>query len=149
MSEVRRISLIKPTIQTPYHIDFAWWQKTDNSWRVAMESLLCAEHQHIFADLPEGQMVDWIDSETAEVQPMDGIQHILISHCARQQEFLNEHTALVEAVFRLLLANENKPMSAEELSRRLNRPAEVILKTIAGPRVYRGLRPYAGEIQPL
>ena len=144
MSEVKKISLIKPTVQTPYHIDFEWWQKTDNSWHVALESLLCPEHQRIFSDLPAGQMVDWIEPETAEVHPMDGLQHVLISHCARQQEFLNEHTALVEAIFRILLANENRPMSAEEMSQRLNRPSEVILKTIAGPRVYRGLRPFAG-----
>ncbi len=144
MSEVKRVSLIKPTVQTPYHIDFDWWQKNDNSWHVTLESLLCDDHERVFADLPEGQMVDWIDPETAEIRPMDGLQHILITHCARQEEFLNEHTALVEAIFRVLLANENMPMTAEQLSIRLNRPAEVILKTIAGPRVYRGLKPCNG-----
>ena len=56
--------------------------------------------------------------------------------------FLDEHTAVVEAIFRVLLANGNTPMSAEELGARLNRPAEIILKTIAGGRVYKGLRPY-------
>jgi biotin operon repressor len=50
----------------------------------------------------------------------------------------------VEGVFRLLLANGNAPISAEELGRRLNRPADTILKTIAGVRVYKGLRPYNG-----
>jgi hypothetical protein len=35
-------------------------------------------------------------------------------------------------------------LSAEELGARLNRPADIILKTIAGPRVYKGLRPFAG-----
>jgi len=86
--------------------------------------------------------VDWIDPETAEVRQMDGLQHILISHCAKQPGFLDEHTAVVEAVFRLLLASGNTPMTAEELSARLGRPADTILKTIAGPQVYKGLRPY-------
>jgi hypothetical protein len=83
-----------------------------------------------------------VDPETAEVHPMDGVQNTLINHCAKQEGFLDEHTAMVEGIFRLLLANGNAPMSAEELAIRLNRPAETILKTIAGPRVYKGLRPH-------
>ncbi len=144
MNDGKKFSLIKPTIQTPYHIDFDWWRMNDNSWHVTLESMLCQEHQQVFANLPEDQKIDWVDPETAEVKPMDGLQHILLTHCARQEEFLTAHTALVEAVFRVLLANDNSPLSAEQLSLRLNRPADVILRTIAGPRVYKGLKPYNG-----
>ncbi len=142
MSEVKMVSLIKPTIHTPFHIDFDWWRVTDNNWHVALQALLCPEHQVTFATLPEGQVIDWIDPETAEVRQMDGLQHIIIEHCAKQPGFLDEHTVLVEGVFRLLLANGNSPMTPEALGSRLNRPADTILKTIAGARVYRGLRPY-------
>ena len=142
MNETKMTSLIKPTIQTPFHVDFDWWRATDNNWHVALQGLLCPEHQEAFATLPEGQLIDWIDPETAEVRQLDGLQHTIISHCARQADFLNEHTALVEGVFRLLLANGNTPIAAEELGRRLNRPADTILKTIAGVRVYKGIRPY-------
>ncbi len=142
MTDVKKISLVKPTIQMPFHIDFDWWHANDRNWHIALESMLCPEHQQAFASLPEGQLVDWVDPETAEVHQMDGLQHTLITHCAKQAGFLDEHTAVVEAIFRLLLANSNTPMSAEELGARLNRPAEIILKTIAGPRVYKGLRPY-------
>jgi len=142
MTEAKKFSLIKPTVQTPFHIDFEWWRENDNSWRVALESLLCPEHKEAFSNLAEGQQIDWIDPETAEVRPMDGLQHVLIDHCARQPDFLTEHTALVDAVFRILLAGGNLPMSAEELGLRLGRPADIILRTIAGPRVYKGLRPY-------
>jgi hypothetical protein len=82
-----------------------------------------------------------VDPETAEVKVVDGIQHTLMSHCARQPDFVNEHTALVEAVFRLLLVNGNQPMSAEDFAARLNRPAATILTTLTGQRVYKGLRP--------
>jgi hypothetical protein len=58
-----------------------------------------------------------------------------------QPDFLNAQTTVVEGVFRLLLVNGNQPMSASELSKKLGRPADTILRTIAGPRVYRGLRP--------
>jgi hypothetical protein len=144
MTEGKKLSLLKPTLQTPFHIDFEWWQANDNNWHVALESLLCPEHQAAFADLPEGQMIDWVDPETAEVRQLDGLQNTLLAHCAQQPGFLDEHTALVEAVFRLMLTNGNTPMSVEELSRQLNRPGDLILKTIAGARIYKGLRPFIG-----
>lgn len=142
MSELKKFSLLKPTIQMPFHIDFDWWQANDENWHVALISMLCPEHQVAFANLLEGQSIDWVDPETAEVRQMDGLQYTLIQHCARQEGFLDEHTVMVEAIFRTLLANGNTPMSAEELGARLKRPADIILRTIAGPRVYRGLRPY-------
>lgn len=141
MPEVKRFSLLKPTVETPFHIDFDWWKQNESDWHVFLRSMLCPEHQEAFANMEEGQMIDWVDPETAEVKPVNGIQHALMTHCALQPDFLNERTALVEAVFRLFLANGNVPMSAQELSAKLNRPAETILRTLAGPRVYHGLRP--------
>lgn len=141
MAPTRRFSLIKPTLQTPFHIDFDWWQKNERDWHVYLRSLLCPEHQEIFEDLQEGETIDWVDPKTAEVKPVNGIQHALMSHCARRPEFVNERTALVEAVFRLFLTNENMPMTAEELGALLHRPPETILRTLSGPRVYKGLRP--------
>ena len=135
------MSLLKPTARTPFHVDFEWWKQNERDWHVFLRSLLCAEHQEAFVNVEEGQMIDWIDENTAEVKPVDGIQHTLMSHCAHQSDFVNERTALVEAVFRTFLVNGNTPMSAEDLSKRLKRPAETILRTLAGPRVYRGLRP--------
>ena len=141
MTEMKRPSLLKPTVQTPFHIDFQWWKQNERDWHVFLRSLLCLEHQAAFANYEEGQLIDWIVPLTAEVKTVDGIEHALMSHCALQPDFVNERTALVEAVFRLFLVNGNSPMSAEDLSARLNRPADTILRTLAGPRVYRGLRP--------
>lgn len=140
------MSLLKPNTKTPFHIDFAWWKKNERDWHVFLRSLLCSEHQEAFAEAEEGGIIDWIDPKTAEVKQVDGIQHTLISHCALLPEFCEPRTALVEAVFRAFLANGNVPMSAEDLSKKLERPAETILRTISGPRVYRGLRPYQQNI---
>jgi hypothetical protein len=142
MSELKKFSLVKPTVRMPFHIDFDWWRANDENWHIALIGMLCPEHQAAFTNLSDGQSIDWVDPETAEVRQMDGLQYILIQHCAKQEGFLDEHTVMVEAILRLLLANGNSPMSAEELAARLNRPADTILKTIAGPRVYKGLRPY-------
>jgi hypothetical protein len=145
------MSLLKPTAQTPFHIDYAWWEKNDRDWRVFLRSFLCAEHQVLLQDVPEDSIIDWIDPQTAEVQQVDGIQHALMSHCALQPDFVNEHTTVVEAVFRAFLVNGNQPLTPAELSKKLQRPAEILLRTLAGARVYRGLRPVSAsqsEIAP-
>lgn len=141
MIEGKRFSFIKPTVQTCFHIDFDWWSKNDRSWRVYLRSNLCPEHQQAFEDLQVGDEVDWVDPETAEVQVVDGLQHVLITHCAKQADFIPEHSTLVDAVFRVFLANGNMPLTPIELSERLGRPADTILKTLSGTRVYKGIRP--------
>ena len=142
MVEGKRFSLVKPTVNTPFHVDFEWWKKNERDWHVYLRSLLCADHQEIFANVEEGEMIDWVDPATAEVKPVDGIQNALMTHCVKQPDFLTEQTAMVEAVFRLFLTNGNIPMTSQELGKRLNRSPETILRTLAGPRVYKGLRPF-------
>ena len=140
------MSLLKPTIKTPFHIDFDWWKNNERDWHVFLRSLLCPEHQQVFAETEEGGLIDWIDPKTAEVKQVDGIQHALMSHCALLPGFTDSHTAMVEAVFRIFLVNGNIPMSSDDLAKKLERPADTILRTISGPRVYRGLRPYQQNV---
>lgn len=140
MTSIKRPSLVKPSLQTPFHIDFSWWSQNDREYRVHLRGLLPPAYQESFDEL-EGKLVDWVDPETAEVQQVDGLQHILITEVAQRDDFLGERTALVEAIFRLLLKSGNTPMTAEEIGEQLNRPAKQILRTLSGPRVYRGLRP--------
>jgi hypothetical protein len=141
MAEGKRSALVKPDMTTPFHIDFDWWQKNERDWHVYLRSLLCTEHREVFENIEEGQKVDWVDPDTAEVKPVDGLQNALMSHCVQQPDFLTEQTALVEAAFRLFLTNGNIPMSSDELGKRLNRPANTILRTLGGARVYKGIRP--------
>ena len=142
MSEPKKFSLLKPTLETPFHVDFNWWQSNDNNWHVSLRDMLCPEHQEALAGMAEDHLIDWVDPKTGEVSELEGLQTILINHCAQQEGFLDNHTALVEAVFRLFLATGNKPQTPLELGERLNRPADTILKTIAGMRVYKGIKPY-------
>lgn len=141
MAELKRLSLVKPTLQTRFHIDFDWWSQNDRDWRVYLRNFLCPEHQEAFADIDLSEQVDWVDPDTAEVQRVDGLQNILITHCAKQRSFITQQTTLVDSVFRLFLSNGNIPMSSEELADHLGRDAHVILKTLSGVRVYKGLRP--------
>ena len=141
MSEVKRFSLVKPTVQTPFHIDFDWWQQNENDWHVHMRSVLCEMHQQAFSNWETNQFIDWVDPDTAEVRTLDGLQQTLITHCAREAEFITAHTTLVDGVFRALLAHGNAPLTSMELGEILGKTPEIILKTISGPRVYKGIRP--------
>jgi len=141
LAEIKRLSLVKPSLQTRFHIDFDWWRQHDRDWRVYLRNFLCPEHQQAFADLDVSEKVDWVDPETAEVQRVDGLQNILITHCAKQQSFITQHTTLVDSVFRIFLSNGNIPMTPDELAEELGRYAWVILKSLSGQRVYTGLRP--------
>lgn len=141
MSKPKLSSLLKPTVETPFQIDFDWWMEHDRSWRVHLRSCLCEEHQEMYADFSGDEKVDWIDPETAEVQIVDGLQHTLISHCAKDEDFITEHTTLTESLFRLFLSNGNQPLSPAELAEELDRQPGKILQTISGPRVYKGIRP--------
>ncbi len=142
MIETKRYSLVKPTTDTPFHIDFDWWRQHDSNWRVYLHDCLCQEHQAAFSNLEESDSVDWIDPLTAEVQSVDGLQHILITHCARQPEFLTVNTSLVDAAFRVFLADGNAPLTPRELAERTGKSADTILRTLTGPVVYKGIRPY-------
>jgi hypothetical protein len=139
--DTKRFSLVKPTVQTPFHIDFTWWKQYDNNWRVYLMSCLCPEHQLSLENADQNVFVDWIDPETAEIQQVDGLQNILINHCAKLDGFVTTQTSLVDSVFRILLANGNSPLTPDELSQRLNRPATTILLTLTGLQVYKGIRP--------
>jgi hypothetical protein len=141
VTELKRFSLVKPTLQTRFHIDFDWWGQNDRSWRVDLFSFLCPEHQEVFSNVRDNDVIDWVDPETAEVQQVDGLQHILITHCAKQPGFIEDRTSLVEASFRLFLSNGNTPLTPVELAEQLSRSPSVILQTLSGPRVYKGLRP--------
>ena len=141
MQEIKRFSLVKPTTQTPFHIDFDWWKNQEKNWRVYLFSYLCSEHQSAFANNSGVTLIDWVDPETAEVFSVDGLQHILMDHCATQPGFVTQNTSLVDSVFRLLLANGNTPLTPIQLGEATGRPPETILRTLAGATVYKGIRP--------
>jgi hypothetical protein len=144
MVETKRFSLIKPTTETPFHIDFDWWKQHDSNWHVYLQSCLCDEHQNKFTDHSTEIVLDWIDPITAEVHQIDGLQHIVMNHCALQPGFISEKTSLVDSVFRTFLANGNQPLSSLDLQEKTQRPATTILRTIGGPQVYKGIRPFQG-----
>ncbi len=142
MSEPKKFSIIKPTLDSPFQIDFDWWKTNENDWRVFLIDYLCPVHKELFQNADTEKLIDWVDKDTGEVHSLDGIQHTLIAHCAKEPGFVSINTALVDAVFRTFLANENIPLTPNELSILIQQPASKILLTFSGIQVYKGIRPY-------
>jgi len=132
----------KPTVDTKFHIDFQWWEKRNQDFRLDLHAQLCEECRAKYPSHKETQMVDWVDSETAEVRRVDALWQSLMTCCRDKPGFITEHTALTTSVFRSFLANGNVPLSPKELYEALGRRTpELILRTIGGRRVYHGIRP--------
>ncbi|NSW51589.1 MAG: hypothetical protein HPY85_03685 [Anaerolineae bacterium] len=142
MTDSPLFSLLKPTVDTAFHIDFHWWKTHEHDWHVHLEKCLCEGHKAYFAEVDPKETIDWIHPETAEVQQVDALQHMLIEHCARQPEFCTPQTTLVEAVFRMFLANGNTALTPRELETLTGKDATTILRTIGGHKVYMGIRPF-------
>lgn len=134
--------LVRPTLDTKFHIDHKWWERTDHDIQVLLRSLLCQEHQELFKDMEAGALVDSVDPNTGEVMRVPAIQNVLIMHCAQQRDYITRQTPLVNAIIRIFLANQNTPLSARELGERLGKPPATVLRTISTPMVYKGIRPY-------
>jgi hypothetical protein len=133
-------SRVKPTPDTKFHIDYSWWEREDRQLRSYLISHLLPDQRNQFETNTETNVVDWIDPDTAEVRRVDALQQAL-THAAKDPQYISEHTTLVDAVFRIFLANGNKPLTPRELGERINRSPAVILKTLGGPQVYKGIRP--------
>jgi hypothetical protein len=141
MSEQTRFSLVKPTTDTPFHIDFEWWKQHDSDWRVFLFNLLCESHQLAYKDQDENVVIDFIDPDTAEVKSVDGLLHTLLNHCAKMPDFNSRDSSLISTVFRVFLSNNNQALTPNQLSNIITRPANTILITLSGPTVYKGIRP--------
>lgn len=144
MPDVKQFSLVKPTMNTPFHIDYDWWSKNERNWRIHLLEYLSEDQRNALKASGTNEEFDIIDPQTGEVRQVDAVQYFLIAQYAQQDNFVTESSSLVESIFRLFLANGNTPLTSVEIGERLHRPPETILRMLSGRRVYRGVRPYSG-----
>jgi hypothetical protein len=133
-------ALIKPTLDTLYHVDYSWWERSGEDLRTYLLSHLPPEQRERLGQAIENQVVDYIDPDTGEVFQLDEIG-LAIQEAAKDGDFINPHTSVVDCIFRVFLANGNNPQSPRELADKIGRPASLILKTLSGGRIYKGIRP--------
>lgn len=134
----------RPSLDTPFRIDYNWWQENAKDIRVAVRSQLCPDCQARFPDHRNLDAVDWIDPETAEVVRTDALLQTLRSDCAHKPDFISRSNSLVTNVFRIFLLNGNQPLTPRQLQAQMPWvTADAILRTLAGGQVYLGIRPAA------
>lgn len=136
-------TLIKPTLDTKFHIDYEWWNRnTEDDLHTYLLSHLPQEWRDQLSHESGTRVVDYINPDTGEVIQLDELG-LAIQEAARDPNFINPQTSLVDSIFRVLLVNGNAPQSPRELAVQIGRPAGVILKMLSGGRVYKGIRPIA------
>ena len=136
------LSRLRPTVDTKFHIDYDWWDDSGRNFRLYLRDQLCAECRKRFADHQNTEDVDWVDPETGEVHRTDALRECLRTQCANDPDYINERLPVASACFRIFLANNNTPLSPNELNQLLPwRSADEILGTLGGRQVYLGLRP--------
>ncbi len=143
MSSIGKPSaLIRPTLDTKFHIDYPWWDRSSDDLRVYLLSHLPPEQREKISLSEEGQVVDYVDPQTAEVFQLDEL-NLALQQAAQSPDFINPQTSLVDSVFRVFLKNNNHPLTPLEIADETKRSAEIILKTFGGIRIYKGIRPFS------
>lgn len=132
----------RPTIETRFHIDPAWWEHIGRDFRVYLYSALCPVCQDELSPTDGNlKVVDYVDPQTAEVRRLNELWARLLSHCSQKAEYVEPKTPLTAAIFRTLLASGNRPMTPKELHRRIGKSdPKTILRILAG-RTYYGILP--------
>jgi hypothetical protein len=139
-SPLKKPSLAKSTLDTEFHIDYSWWERSSEDLRMYLLGHLLPEQRERLLQSDEQRIVDYIDPETGEVFQLDELG-LAIQIAAEDPNFISPQTSLVDSIFRVFLANGNEPMTPRELSERTGRPASTILKTLSGGQIYKGIRP--------
>ncbi len=132
---------IKPTLDTPFHIDYEWWARQELDLNIELLSHLCPEHRAAYSGQPLTNKIDWVDWITGEVKQVEGLQYIIAKHCSKEPGYIKQASTLVEAVFRVFLSSSNKPHTPRELALRLNYDPDQVLRVLSGRNVGKGIRP--------
>ncbi len=134
------MKLFRPTENTKFHIDYAWFEKNGQDVRVLIYKCLTPEQQERLGDPRESVTYDYVDEQLGEVERVDRMVHLLRTENSDDPNFITARTPVFEAAFRLFLINHNQPLTALELSNRMNRKPAEVLAQLSGRTVYNGIR---------
>ena len=137
--KIKLTSIKRTTIDTKFMIDFEWWEQSNLDLKAYLLSRFSLGDETALE--AEFDQVDLVDSRTGEVHQVDGFQYLIQAYFHRLPEDFITHASLVDAAFCVLLSNANQPMSAHEIAERIDRPADVIVRTLGGAKIYQGIRP--------
>ncbi len=135
------MKLFRPTEETKFHIDWAWFERTGLDPRISIYKCLTPELQEKLGEPNDAVIYDYVNEATGEVERIDTIQRAVRVEGARDPGFITARTPIYEAAFRAFLVNGNQPRSPIELSPTLQRKPAEILTHLGGRVVYNGIRP--------
>jgi hypothetical protein len=125
-------------INTPFHIDLEWWESRQRNLGRFLAEILGEEET---AEL-DGDPIDYIDTETAEVVQIDPLWARVLTEKAHRPDYISPATPLTNAVLRALIENLNRPMTVVQLHRRINRGSpEALLRMMKTARTHYGIVP--------
>lgn len=140
---IKKATLRLVTADTKFYIDYNWWDEGHLDLRTYLLARLSLGNEPI-TDLP-AERIDLVDSKTGEVRQVDAFQYLVRNQLNRHNDDLMAQGSLVDAVFSVLLANGNEPLTASEIAERVHRSAELVIKTFGGSQIYHGIRPLFDE----
>ncbi|MDQ4079037.1 MAG: hypothetical protein M3220_22690 [Chloroflexota bacterium] len=136
-----KFRLLRPTIDTPFHIDWDWFERNNISMESVIRNQLSEEYQRRF----EGQEVhevDYIDPATGEVFRVDNLREAILAEGQWEPDYITRSMPLTQAILRIFLASNNQPLTPVELARRLERhDPEAILRVLTASGVSNGVVP--------
>jgi len=125
-------------IHTGFHIDMHWWEKRGRNFHRFLAEILGGEE----AGTAEASPLDHIDPVTAEVRQIHPLWVQVLVERANKPDFITRTTPMTNAVLRALVENLNRPMSAVDLQRRLNRSnPETVLRVLHAAHQQYGIVP--------
>ncbi len=140
-------NLVRPDINTKFRVDYDWFADRGRDIRVLIREQLCTQCKSRFEDYSDTEDIDWVDPGTGEVTVVDGLRYCLRECCSRREDYITHTTPLSAAIFRVLVADGDTPMSAAEIYHRIGKTdPKTMLRMLLGPemRSHYGVRPVLG-----
>ena len=135
------MKLFRPTENTPFHIDYSWFEKNGQDVNVLIYKCLTPEQQERLAGVPADEALDFVDEDTGEVKRVTRAMQIIRTERADDPTFVSSRLPVAESVFRIFLLNDNQPLTPIELAARIGRKPSEIVAQLGGRAVYNGIRP--------
>jgi hypothetical protein len=135
------MKLFRPTENTPFHIDYSWFEKNGQDVNVLIYKCLTPEQQERLAGVPADEALDFVDEDTGEVRRVTRAMQIIRTERADDPTFISSRLPVAESVFRIFLLNDNQPLTPIELAARVGRKPSEIVAQLGGRAVYNGIRP--------
>lgn len=145
---------------TKYYIDEGWFRRTRRSLLALAQQRFCPSCRERVGELTQerlpttdatGRVVFELQTTRYGEKPFQ----VIANCCSRSGDYITPETPVMEAIFRIFLANGNQPLDVDQLREKLeeyialySKPhgyAPELLERLIAADDYYGIRPFAPE----